>query len=236
MSLDPIEFALTTPGHLHFPSNQAFAKQFDQAGGAVIRRATGHLVFYRSDGRRFLAADPAGHPLHECEWERNPAGEVRLKRARLYLDWGRWVGLLPSGLVNQTRLNLADKTGWERLTPDDLRAMAARAMRVSTDEVRWFYGDEDLSLDTSGIATIRHRKDALFVLVNGGFDDARFMSCMGAMHWDHIDFLPVVELFKSLLPGTGSAAFELIRGLYDDQHPEGTELTPLRYRGIPTYP
>ena len=46
------------------------------------------------------------------------------------------------------------------------------------------------------------------------------MSCMGAMHWARIDFLPVVELFQSLLPGTGSAAFELIRGLYDDQNPK----------------
>jgi hypothetical protein len=59
---------------------------------------------------------------------------------------------------------------------------------------------------------------------------------MGAMNWNGIDFLPVVELFKSLLPGTGSAAFELIRGLYDDQNPEGLTPRPLRYRGIPTYP
>ena len=62
------------------------------------------------------------------------------------------------------------------------------------------------------------------------------MSCMGAMHWESIDFLPVVELFKSLLPGTGSAAFELIRGLYDDQNEGKTSPLPLRYRGIPTYP
>ncbi len=60
------------------------------------------------------------------------------------------------------------------------------------------------------------------------------MACMGAMHWERIDFLPVVELFQSLLPGTGSAAFELIRGLYDDQNE--TAPRPLRYRGIPTYP
>ena len=39
-----------------------------QAGGRVVRQATGHLVFYRADGRRFLATDPAGNPLHECEW------------------------------------------------------------------------------------------------------------------------------------------------------------------------
>ena len=59
---------------------------------------------------------------------------------------------------------------------------------------------------------------------------------MGAMHWEQIDFLPVVELFKSLLPGTGSAAFELIRGLYDDQNQGPPGPRALRYRGIPTYP
>jgi hypothetical protein len=54
------------------------------------------------------------------------------------------------------------------------------------------------------------------------------------MEWGRIDYLPVVELFLSLLPGTGSATFELIRGLYDDQQ----TLAPasLRYRGIPAYP
>jgi hypothetical protein len=79
-------------------------------------------------------------------------------------------------------------------------------------------------------------KDAFYVLETVGFEQARFMSCMGAMHWDQIDFLPVVELFKSLLPGTGSAAFELIRGLYDDQNQGQPTPRPLRYRGIPTYP
>jgi hypothetical protein len=102
--------------------------------------------------------------------------------------------------------------------------------------VRWFYRDEDLHIDSRGMATIRHRKDAFYALVDGGFDQARFMSCMGAMHWDRIDFLPVVELFKSLLPGTGSAAFELIRGLYDDQNLRQSAPRPLHYRGIPTYP
>ena len=134
------------------------------------------------------------------------------------MDWGAWVGLKPSGLVNETTLNLATKPGWQRLTADDLRAMAAQALRVPLDEVRWFYRDEDLSISRTGMATIRHRKDAWYVLEHGNFDRARFMSCMGAMHWASVDFLPVVELFKSLLAGTGSAAFELIRGLYDDQN------------------
>jgi hypothetical protein len=112
--------------------------------------------------------------------------------------------------------------------------MAAQAMRVPFEEVKFFYGDEDLVIDSRGTATIRHKKDAFYVLEVGLFEDARFMACMGAMHWDRIDFLPVVELFQSLLPGTGSATFELIRGLYDDQSQETP--VPLRYRGIPTYP
>src|SRR5207249_1605559 len=117
---------------------------------------------------------------------------------------------------------------------DDLRSMAAQAMRVSLEEVRFFYGDEDLAVDARGQATIRHKKDALSMLEAGTFERSRFMACLGTMHWARIDFLPVVELFQSLLPGTGSAVFELIRGLYDDQNQ--TSPLPLRYRGIPTYP
>ncbi|MCA1958283.1 MAG: hypothetical protein LDL14_07125 [Nitrospira sp.] len=197
---------------------------------------TGHMVFYRPDGRRFLTTDPAGHPLHECEWCSNDDGTVWLARARIRLDWGRWIGLVPGGLVNQTSLDLTRKPGWERLVPDDLRAMAARTLGVSIEEIRAFYDDKDLGIDARGIATIRHRKDALYVLDDGTFASARFMACMGAMHWDRIDFLPVVELFQSLLPGTGSAVFELIRGLYDDQNEGAKNPRPLRYRGIPTYP
>ncbi|HSA62220.1 MAG TPA: hypothetical protein VLE03_08265 [Nitrospiraceae bacterium] len=236
MPSDPVTFALRTPGHLWFPSTRALADNFDREGGRVETLPTGHLVFYRSDGRRFLATDPAGHPLHECEWLSDAADHFSLARARFRLDWGQWVGLKPGGLVNETRLNLATKPGWQSLTPDDLRAMAAQALRVPIEEVRWFYRDEDLTIDAKGMATIRHRKDAFYALDDGGFERARFMSCMGAMHWDHIDFLPVVELFKSLLPGTGSAAFELIRGLYDDQNRSRTAPQSLRYRGIPTYP
>ena len=32
---------------------------------------TGHMVFYNSEGRRILFTDPEGHPLHECEWEKD---------------------------------------------------------------------------------------------------------------------------------------------------------------------
>jgi len=112
--------------------------------------------------------------------------------------------------------------------------MAARVMNVSLEQMRWFYADEDLQLHSSGQATIRQRKDAFYVLKDGEFEQSRFMSCMSRMNWGCIDYLPVVELFLSLLPGTGSATFELIRGLYDDQNP--LEPRTLTYRGIPTYP
>ena len=236
MAGDPVRTALSDSEALRFPANRMLAHRFDLSGGRVVRQLSGHLIFYRPDGRRFLAADPDGHPLHECEWGVDSHGRTTLTRARLCLDWGRWVGLMPGGLVNETRLNLAAKPGWQRLKAEDLRQMAAQAMRVPIEEVRFFYGDDDLVIDARGQATIRHRKDAFYVLGDGTFESARFMSCMGAMHWDQIDFLPVVELFKSLLPGTGSAAFELIRGLYDDQNQGQPAARALRYRGIPTYP
>jgi hypothetical protein len=236
MPSDPRRAALITSGHLRFSTNLPFAQYLEQAGGRVVRQATGHLVFYRPDGRRFLATDPAGNPLHECEWGTDATGDVILRLARIRLDWGQWVGLKPAGLVNETSLDLASKPGWQRLKADDLRTMAAQALRVPIDEVRFFYRDEDLLIEPTGRATIRQRKDALYVLQDGDFERAHFMSCMGAMSWASIDFLPVVELFQSLLPGTGSAVFELIRGLYDDQNEGNPTLRPLRYRGIPTYP
>jgi len=236
MASDPLSTALGTSGHLHFSVNLPFAQDLEQAGGRAVRQPTGHLVFYRPDGRRFLTTDPEGNPLHECEWGTDAAGDVVLRRARIRLDWGQWVGLKPAGLVNETSLNLASKSGWQRLTADDLRAMAAQALRVPIEEVRFFYQDEDLLIGPTGRATIRQRKDAFYVLQDGDFERARFMSCMGAMSWPSIDFLPVVELFKSLLPGTGSAVFELIRGLYDDQNEGNSTPRPLRYRGIPAYP
>ncbi len=236
MSSDTIAFALNTPGHLRFPSTRTLAESFDKVGGRVETFPNGHLAFYRPDGRRFLETDSVGHPLHECEWESTDTGTVLLRRARVRLDWGRWVGIKPGGLVNETRLNLTSRPNWQRITPDDLRAMAAGALRVPIEEVRWFYRDADLTIDPNGMATIQQRKDALYVLDSGGFETTRFMACMGAMHWEQIDFLPVVELFKSLLPGTGSAVFELIRGLYDDQSQGHSFPRVLRYRGIPTYP
>src|SRR5688572_4867414 len=175
MSSDPVVTALSTPGHLTFRENLHLRNDFESAGGRVVRESTGHLIFYRPDGRRILAADPSGHALHECEWEADQQGGVRLVRARLRLDWGGWVGLKPSGLVNETTLNLAAKPGWQRLTADDLRAMAAQALRVSLDDIRWFYRDEDLLISAQGLATIRQRKDAWYVLADADFERARFM-------------------------------------------------------------
>ena len=198
------------------------------------RQSRGHGVFYRADGRRILMTDPKGHPLHECEWSDPEKGPVRLLQARLFLDWGKWVGIKPNGLVNCRTLDLSTRPGWQHVTRQDLRVMASQIMRVPLSEVEFFYGDEDLLITPDGKATIRQRKDAFYALLDGGFERAEFMSCMSAMHWEDIDYLPVVELFKSLLPGTGSATFELIRGLYDDQHAKNPK--PLTYRGIPTYP
>jgi hypothetical protein len=228
--------ALANSGNISFSRNHIFARDLAAAGGRYVEQSTGHLVFYRSDGRRFLATDPAGNPLHECEWGNDATGNVTLLRARICLDWGQWVGLKPAGLVNEISLNLADKPDWQRLTTDDLRSMAAQALQVPLEDVRLFYRDEDLLIEPTGRATIRQRKDAFYVLQDGDFERGHFMSCMGVMNWSSIDFLPVVELFQSLLPGTGSAVFELIRGLYDDQQEGKLTPRPLRYRGIPTYP
>src|SRR5262245_4065886 len=120
MPPDPNCAALTTPGHLLFSTNLPFVENFEQAGGRVVRRPTGHLVFYRADGRRFLATDPEGNPLHECEWGIDAGGNEILLRARMRLDWGQWIGLKSAGLVNETSLNLASKPGWQRLKADDL--------------------------------------------------------------------------------------------------------------------
>jgi len=225
---------LQNPASFTLQGNLALVANAPPNSVTYKQLATGHVVLYGPLGQRILMTDPGGHPLHECEWEERAAGTVHLVSARLYLDWGQWVGLKPNGLVNAMNLDLTTRPEWQTLTRQDLRMMASRAMGVAVEEVEFFYADDDLLLDETGQATIRQRKDAFYVLEDGTWDRARFMSCMSAMHWATIDYLPVVELFKSLLPGTGSAAFELIRGLYDDQNPY--QPRPLQYRGIPTYP
>lgn len=203
-------------------------------GGRILVTLSGHAVLYDDHNRRILYADPDGTPLHECAWE-NVGNRSRLVRARVLLDWGQWVGIKPHGIVNSARFDISQRPGWQQLTREDLQRMAAQAMGVTSEDVAFFYDADSLELNRHGQVTVQHRKDALYVLRDGGFEKTQFMACLGAMHWEHIDFLPVVELFQSLLPGTGSAVFELIRGLYDDQNQIGAA-RPLRYRGIPTYP
>ena len=225
---------LQNPESFRLKGNQALIANASSGSMTYKLLATGHVVVYGPLGRRILMTDPDGHPLHECEWRRHNDGTVHLVSARFYLDWGQWVGLNPGGLVNVMTLDLTTRPDWQALTRHDLRMMASHVMGVPIEEVKFFYANDDLVLDETGRATIRQRKDAFYVLNDGTWDRAQFMSCMSAMHWANIDYLPVVELFKSLLPGTGSAAFELIRGLYDDQNPHAPR--PLQYRGIPTYP
>ena len=225
---------LHNPASFTLKGNQVLVADTSSDSVTCKQLATGHVVVYGPLGRRILMTDPDGHPLHECEWAKHADGMVHLVSARLYLDWGQWVGLKPNGLVNTMKLDLTTRPEWQTLTRHDLRIMASSAMGVAAKEVEFFYADDDLVLDRTGQATIRQRKDAFYVLEDGTWERARFMSCMSAMHWATIDYLPVVELFKSLLPGPGSAAFELIRGLYDDQNPHHPRA--LQYRGIPTYP
>ena len=225
---------LQHPEAIRFSENLLYKDHWETARGHVKELATGHHVVYGQHGHRIVMVDPEGHPLHECLWEEQASGIPILVAARVRLDWEQWVGIKPTALVNTIELDLSSRPGWEQLTRADLRAMAARAMNADADTIQFFYRDEDLELHGDGKATIRQVKDAFYVLPDGSFDGARFMSCMSRMEWGRIDYLPVVELFLSLLPGTGSATFELIRGLYDDQqrdHP-----VSLRYRGIPAYP
>jgi len=225
---------LQHPEAIRFPDNQVYKDRWQTAGGRVEELPTGHRVLYGQHGQRILMTDPEGHPLHECLWEIQASGIPILVLARIRLDWGQWVGIKPAGLVNTISMDLSKRPGWEQLTREDLREMAARAMNADAATIQFFYRDEDLELCGDGKATIRQVKDAFYVLQDGSFEGARFMSCMSRMEWGRIDYLPVVELFLSLLPGTGSATFELIRGLYDDQ--QTPALTTLRYRGIPAYP
>ena len=225
---------LDHPQALRFPANQIYKHKWESAGGRIIEQPTGHCVLYGNHGQRILLADPEGNPLHECLWEQKPTGGISLVSARLRLDWGQWIGIKPEGLINTISLDLSRRPGWEQITQDDLRQMAAQSLHSALEMVRFFYRDEDVVLHGDGQATIRQVKDAFYVLPNGSFEEARFMSCMSRMEWSRIDYLPVVELFLSLLPGTGSATFEFIRGLYDDQNIHAA--LPLQYRGIPVYP
>ena len=238
MTIPPkILSAVTRSGAVVFPENQATAQALSCSMAALVASphpagavwhlpgpsssdglrvlvtATGHGILYGEHGQRVLYLDPCGTPLHECAWDIGGQGPPRLLRARMQLDWGQWVGIKPEGLVNVASFDISKKPGWQKLTAKDLQGMAAQALGVTPDEFAFFYDDKSLVLDQKGQVTIRHRKDAFYILEDGTFSQPRFMACMGAMRWGSIDFLPVVELFQSLLAGTGSATFELIRGL-----------------------
>ena len=195
---------LQNPENLVLQENLVFATHMGFTQVSSCQQSTGHTVVYGPHGRRILFVDPDGHPLHECEWKQTADSCVEFVSARVFLDWDQWVGIKPAGLVNTMTLDLSTRPGWESLTPQDLRMMASQAMGVALEEVEFFYRDNDLLLDASGQATIQQRKDAFYILKDGTFEQPCFMSCMSAMHWENIDYLPVVELFKSLLPGTGS--------------------------------
>src|SRR5690606_6426968 len=109
-------------------------------------------------------------PLHECVWLEQEAGLPVLYGARMRLDWEQWVGITPEGLVNTLSLDLTRRPGWQRITRDDLRHMAARSMQTDIETMRFFYRDEDFELHGDGRATIRQVKDAFYVLKDGSFE------------------------------------------------------------------
>jgi hypothetical protein len=250
--------ALTGDGSLTFASNLEFASELEKkipnletqehegstlwfengsasvANTRVIVHATGHIVFYNEEGRRFLCTDPNGHPLHEALWTENN-GEIQLAQARMQLDNKQWVGIKPSAKTFQTQIDISSHDGWEKMTLDDLREKAAEAWRVPFSEVKYFYDDEHMIHQGDGKYNIQLVKDGLYALHEGSFDKSLFISFMFRVNWAKLDLIPVVELFQSTLPGTGGAVFEFIWGIYKDQTREET-LPTLRYRGLPTYP
>ncbi|MBI4401562.1 MAG: hypothetical protein HY581_08015 [Nitrospirae bacterium] len=209
-------------------------------GLRLVIRPSGHRIWYGEDGRRILCTDSFGTVLHECEWAQGVNGAARLARARVRLDSLLWIGLIPEAAIHTTTLappclGRSHQAGQRSLVTEDLRRKAAQAWRVPFDDVRYFYPDSSFEWDANGRVAIRLKKDGLFLLEDGTFAQPRFISYMGAIPWARIDLLNVVELFQSTLPGTGSAVFELIWGLCDDQRQVDGPM-PLRYRGLPTYP
>lgn len=202
----------------------------------VKRYSSGHWVFYNEEGLRFLFLDPSGHVLHECEWDEESESKLpQLSRARMRLDSDQWVGIKPQCKEFTTDIDIKGQPGWESITKDDLRRQAAQAWQVPVDALKYFYRDENFDALGEGKYHIHVKKDGLFALRDGRFEQTMFISFMFCVNWGKVDIIPVVELFQSTLPGTGGAVFELIWGLYNDQNRE-QELAPLRYRGLPTYP
>ena len=197
---------------------------------------TGHMAFYNPVGRRFLSADPDGHPLNESEWLQDEnSGEWKLHHVRMQLDNRQWIGIHPRAKTFNTPIDIKGQSGWENISLDDLRHKAAEAWRVPFSEVKYFYKDENLVDKGDGKYDVSLTKDGLYALVEGGFEKTVFISFMCSVNWEKLDLIPVVELFQSTLPGSGGATFEFIWGLYDDQNRDD-DLGTIRYRGLPTYP
>ena len=195
---------------------------------------TRHIAFYNKEGRRFLYTDPEGTPLHEALWTQED-GKIKLALARMQLDCKQWVGIKPRAKTFSTQIDISTHEGWEKMKLDDLREKAAEAWRVPVSEIKYFYDDQHMVHQGEGKYDIRLTKDGLYALPDGTFDKAVFISFMFQVNWAKLDLIPVVELFQSTLPGTGGAVFEFIWGIFNDQSRE-KELSPLRYRGLPTYP
>ncbi len=195
----------------------------------------GHLAFYGTHGRRILGADPDGTPLHECEWSSADDCMIKMTRARVQLDYQQWGGIIANDTDQVAELKLPLSKEGKEPTPDDLRKLGAKAWKVPLDDMRYFYPDENFSRNESGNVLISNKKDGVYILADGTFNQALFVSYMGSIPWARIDLLNVVELYQSTLTGTGGAAFDMIWGLCDDQRiTDG--LIPLRYRGLPTFP
>jgi hypothetical protein len=153
----------------------------------------------------------------------------------MLLDSNQWVGIKPKCKEYTTDIDINGQPGWETITKDDLRKQAAEAWQVPLDDLKYFYRNENFDSLGEGKYHIHVKKDGLFALRDGHFEQTMFISFMFSVNWGKVDLIPVVELFQSTLPGTAGAVFEFIWGLYNDQNRE-QELAPLRYRGLPTYP
>lgn len=196
---------------------------------------TGHMAFYGIHGQRILGAGPDCTVLHECEWKKTEDDKTIMTRARVQLDYQQWGGIISLDTNQVTELKLPSSEGGKEPTPDNLRKMGAKAWGIPMDDMLYFYPDEHFTRNEKGHVLISNKKDGVYILGDGTFNQAIFVSYMGPIPWARIDLLNVVELYQSTLLGTGGAAFDMIWGLCDDQRiTQG--LIPLRYRGLPTFP
>ena len=114
------------------------------ANTRIRRYSTGHFVFYNSEGKRFLFADPEGHPLHECEWKTNAKVKgAELASVRMQLDCKQWVGIKPNANTFSVVVNLKEDPRSLEMPLDDLRKKAARAWDIPISEIEHFYKGHD---------------------------------------------------------------------------------------------